>query len=199
LAINYGFSGLYIDGDINNINQTRDIITNAKKYNDSPIHYLSSWVTKENIDEIIKSSNLGQNIDILSIDIDGNDYWIWDAIKEVRPRLVVIEYNASFGCDLSMTVEYKEDFNALDYHDRKWYHGASLRALKKLGQQKGYKLVGCESNGVNSFFIREDILPNQIFEVAIADAYYEHFNRKIILSLDEQIEFLKSGFPLIEV
>jgi hypothetical protein len=93
-------------------------------------------------------------VDLLSIDIDGNDYWIWEAIGAVRPRVVIIEYNAAYPPPVAFVAEYKAD--------RVWdggnYHSASLASLEALGRAKGYALVGCNLSGANAFFVREDEL-----------------------------------------
>ena len=91
--------------------------------------------------------------DLLSIDIDGNDYWVWNAI-DGQPRLVVIEYNSSFGPDRAVTIPYDPSFDRFQHHPFGIYHGASIAALAKLGAAKGYALVGGDSNGVNAFFVR---------------------------------------------
>ena len=96
---------------------------------------------------------------MLSIDIDGNDYWIWKAINCIKPRLVVIEYNSFFGPKIAATVQYKTKF-IWDHRNKKSYYGASLKALEKLGKKKGYNLIGVDTNGVNAFFIRKDLSKN---------------------------------------
>jgi hypothetical protein len=88
-----------------------------------------------------------------SIDIDGNDYWVWKAIDGYSPRVVAIEYNASIPSDKSLAVEYC----ANDGWDGSNYFGASLLAMTKLGLSKGYVLVACDSVGANAFFVRQDL------------------------------------------
>jgi hypothetical protein len=93
--------------------------------------------------------------DLLSIDVDGNDYWIWKAIDGYHPRVVVIEYNIFFGPTVRKTIPYNADF----HWDKTPYHGASLAALQKLGREKGYTLVHAESYAPNAFFLRDSELP----------------------------------------
>lgn len=111
-------------------------------------------VTAENIQDLFQKYNVPKNFDLLSIDIDYNDYWVWNAIVDYFPRVVVIEYNSSIPPTESRVVPY--DPNA------KWdgtnYFGASLLALKNLGQRKGYTLIGCDNNGVNAFFCKSDLI-----------------------------------------
>ncbi|MCS6951608.1 MAG: hypothetical protein NZM33_02000 [Bryobacteraceae bacterium] len=94
-----------------------------------------------------------EEFDFLSIDIDRSDYWVWDAIRRYRPRVVAIEYNASWMASVACVVPYA----AYATWDGTNYHGASLKALERLGRRKGYCLVGCNYSGVNSFFVREDL------------------------------------------
>jgi hypothetical protein len=95
-----------------------------------------------------------QNFDLLSIDLDGNDFWVWRAI-ESRPRVVVIEYNSAYGPYERKTIPY-DPYHLSSPTD---YFGASLLALHELGQRKGYTLVHCERAGVNAFFIANECLP----------------------------------------
>ncbi len=126
-------------------------------------------ITSENINRLIASAFPVSEIDLLSIDIDYNDYWIWKAIEVVTPRVVVIEYNASWIPPASITVPYDAD--------RKWngtnYFGASLGALTKLGAEKGYALVGCTLSGVNAFFVRNDLLSDKFHAPGSAEEHYE--------------------------
>jgi len=115
-------------------------------------------VTPSNINHLLLVHGYSGAFDLLSIDIDSHDYWVWKAIR-ATPRVVVIEYNPSFGPDLSVTIPYSPEDREFRY-DAKFrggiYHGASLRALTALGTEKGYSLVGCGSDGANAFFVRTD-------------------------------------------
>lgn len=118
-------------------------------------------ITAENINYLFRKYNVPLEFDLLSIDIDFNDYWVWKEIVDYRPRLVIIEYNASVPVSESRVVTYSPD--------RCWdgsnYFGASLLALQRLGAVKGYTLVACDNSGTNAFFIRSDILvPNLIIK-----------------------------------
>lgn len=97
-----------------------------------------------------------KSFDLLSIDIDFNDYWVWKSIVDYSPRVVVIEFNSSIPPNESKVVPY--DPNA--QWDGTNFFGASLLALKHLGLEKGYTLVGCDSNGVNAFFCKSDLISN---------------------------------------
>ena len=108
-------------------------------------------------------------IDLLSIDIDFNDYWVWKAIEAVDPRVVVIEYNAGLRPPLSLTVPYQPNRSG----DGTNFFGASLEALVRLGAAKGYRIVGCNISGSNAFFVREDLCADHFVEPATAEEHYE--------------------------
>ena len=111
-------------------------------------------ITAENINELFAKYDVPEEFDFLSIDIDGNDYWVWKALT-YRPRVVAIEYNASVPPELRRVIAYDPHF--------RWsgsdYFGASLRALAELGNGKGYELVHCERAGTNAFFVARSQLP----------------------------------------
>jgi len=113
-------------------------------------------ITAENINALFEKYDVPHEFDLLSIDIDGNDYWVWKAVhQQFRPRVLVMEYNASFAPPERRTITYDPNFcwSGTDYF------GASLAALDDLNRHKGYTLVYCERRGINSFFIRTDLLP----------------------------------------
>jgi len=128
-------------------------------------------VTRENIDTLLADQGLSGDIGLLSIDIDGVDYWVWEAITAVSPAIVVIEYNARFGAERAVSVPYDAGFVRSKAHHSMIYYGASLRALCLLGKRKGYALVGCNSAGNNAFFVRRDLLPASLPEREPAQAF----------------------------
>ena len=109
-------------------------------------------MTAENINGLIGASGLRGEIDLMSIDIDFNDYWVWKAIEIVDPRVVVIEYNAGLHPPLSLTVPYQPNRSGGGTN----FFGASLEALVRLGAVKGYRIVGCNISGSNAFFVRRE-------------------------------------------
>ncbi|WP_243301699.1 hypothetical protein [Geothrix oryzisoli] len=117
----------------------------------------SAFITAENINELLHGAGFSGEIGLLSVDIDGNDYWVWKAITCVDPQVVVIEYNAVFGSDRAITIPYAPDFTRQAAHHSWLYFGASLRALCRLAETKGYAFVGCNSAGNNAYFVRKDL------------------------------------------
>lgn len=122
-----------------------------------PIDARTAFLTKENINDELRKADVHGDIGLLSIDIDGNDYWVWEAITVASPRIVISEFNSTFGCEHSVTVPYSQDFSYRKAHESGLYFGASLPALVYLARSKGYRFVGCESHGANAFFVREDV------------------------------------------
>ncbi len=130
--------------------------TQAQPVTTYPLDIKNEKVTAENIQQLLQKYDVPQHFDLLSIDIDFNDYWVWKAITDYAPRVVVIEFNSSIPPTESRVVPY--DPNAR--WDGTNYFGASLLALTNLGASKGYTLVGCDSNGVNAFFCKSELISN---------------------------------------
>ncbi len=155
LLINNNWSGLVIDGSEENIKYIKnDIITWA-----FDIHATNAFITKENINDLIGvflKKGYPSEIGILSVDIDGNDYWVWKQIDVVNPAIVIVEYNAVFGDKNTWTIPYKPDFYRVNEHNSYQYWGVSLNALCHLAEEKGYYFIGCNSNGNNAYFVRKD-------------------------------------------
>lgn len=155
LLINNNWSGLVIDGSKYNIDYVkRDVISWAYD-----IHAKHAFITKENINELLSEflqKGYPSEIGILSIDIDGNDYWVWDKINVVNPIIVIVEYNAVFGKEKPWTIPYASDFYRTAVHKSHQYWGASLKALVGLANKKGYSFIGCNTNANNAYFIRND-------------------------------------------
>lgn len=114
------------------------------------------FINAENVNELFEKYNVPKEFDLLSIDIDFNDYWVWKAIQGYSPRVLIMEYNSSYPPTFAGTVKY----DAQRYWDGTNYFGASLLALVKISSEKGYTLIGCDSMGVNAFFVRNDLLGN---------------------------------------
>ncbi len=157
------------------------------------------FLNLENLEPTILGSGLPQEIDLLSIDVDGNDYWFWEGISCLSPRIVVIEYNASLGPEMALATPYDPLFLRYEKHASGFYHGASLTALERLGKEKGYSLIGCDSTGVNAFFVREDCLTKNIHILSPQSAYRPQYSRLDRgLSLEDQFRIIKD-MPFVEM
>ena len=162
-----GWRGLWIESNAQackNISSTFDTFLKDRR-----LTLKQSQVTAENINTLIKSADFDGEIDLLSIDIDFNDYWVWKAIQIVKPRVVVIEYNAGLRPPLSLTVPYQPNHAGGGTN----FFGASLEALVRLGRTKGYRVVGCNISGSNAFFVREDLCADHFLEPGTAEEHYE--------------------------
>jgi hypothetical protein len=148
LADRCGWSGLFLEADEAKASGL------AWKYRDNPrVRTAQARVTAETIDALFASHGVSAEPDIVSIDVDGNDLWLWRALTHARPRVVIIEYNASLDPSRPLVQPYDPDW--------RWggtdYFGASLAALEVVGREKGYSLIHTELAGVNAFFIRGDL------------------------------------------
>jgi hypothetical protein len=140
LRLNHGWTGLLMEG--------------SEKADGQIVR--REFVSAENVEALFDKYSVPQTFDLLSVDIDGNDYWVWKAIERYRPRVVVVEYNIFFALDAARTIEY----NADHVWDETVYHGASLAAFYKLGLEKGYTLVHTDSWAPNAFFVLTSELPD---------------------------------------
>jgi hypothetical protein len=175
LSITFGWRGLLMEADREQAERARRFY--ASRPTAPEVQIATARVSPGTIDELLRRHAIEGEIDLLSVDIDGNDYWVWEAISAVQPRVVVIEYNASFGPERSVTVPYREGFDRYREHLSGFYHGASLTALAKLGGRKGYVLVGCDSRGSNAFFVERDVAAGTLEAVEPRAAYFPVWER----------------------
>ena len=194
LLLHNNWSGYVMDGSINNM----ETLKKNTIYWQHDIVAKGVFITKENINELIAERGFDEEVGILSIDIDGNDYWVWDAINCIKPCIVIVEYNHIYGPNAKISIPYKSDFYRTDAHFSNLYWGASLGAYVHLGKKKGYDLVCINQLGHNAFFVREDLRGN-LPAVSIAAAWREAKYRE---SRDENgnLTFLSrhDGLKLIE-
>ena len=161
------WQGLILDG-------SSEFIQDIKGQDISWRYHIESkcaHITKENINVLLKDNKMIGDIGLLSIDIDGNDYHVWQSINVINPAIVVIEYNAVFGDIHSVTVPYRPDFCRTKAHFSNLYFGASLPALIMLGKEKGYTFVGTNTVGSNAFFIHNDLAPHIASQIKSISGY----------------------------
>lgn len=184
LAIHFGWHGLFIDGDEICIERGKRFYA---KYPD-PWAYKPTFacakVTRENINELIKTQGFSGEIDLLSIDIDGNDYWIWDALSVVEPRVVIIETHVEFGYN-NIVVPYDANYVYPGKHPV--YHGASPVAMEKLAKKKGYRLVGSNMQGHNLVFVKNGLGESLVPAVSI-ESTLQHPSAKESFKLFEAVK-----------
>ena len=161
------WSGLVLDGSESNIQRLRaDSI-----YWRRNIKAEAVFITKDNINEVFQRNGVTGDIGILSVDIDGNDYWVWDAINTVDPAIVVAEYNALFGPDHAISVPYDPTFYRTTAHYSNLFYGTSLAALEHLAKKKGYRLVYANKFGNNAFFVKNGLAENVFPGLTAKQAY----------------------------
>jgi hypothetical protein len=156
LLVNDNWTGLVIDSSSEFIKY----IHSQEYYWKYDLTAVCGFVTTDNINKLIADAGITGSIGILSIDIDGNDYWIWNAISVISPQILIVEYNSSFGNQQAVTIPYQSDFSRENAHFSHLYWGASLPAFCKLASQKGYIYIGSNSVGSNAFFVRKDSASN---------------------------------------
>lgn len=156
LLINNNWSGLVIDGSEEDI----EYIKHDPIFWRHNLKAECAFIDKENINSLIQRNGISGDIGLLSVDIDGNDYWVWEAINSVSPRIVICEYNSLWGPTASVTVPYSATFIRSKAHHSNLYYGASITAITKLADSKGYSLVGSTKAGNDIFFVRNDLLQN---------------------------------------
>lgn len=186
-----GWHGLWIDGD-------GDCVKKLHEYFEIPLAskqltVINEFITADNINELIGGGISGE-IDLLSIDIDGNDYWIWKSINCIKPRVVVIEYNAKFPPPCEWVMEYDPKY-VWDGSDKQ---GASLKSLELLGYELGYTLVGTNMNGVNAFFVRDDLTENKFPQPATAENLYHAWHYRYVSSGHPTRKFIGNQQPCPE-
>jgi hypothetical protein len=160
----FGWWGLLVEGDQRSAAGARALYAGRAQVREA-------FITRENANQVL--ADAAGEIDLLSIDIDGVDYWVWDAITAVRPRVVIIEYNAYLPPQEFRVVEYQPGFRRYELHPSGYYFGASLEAYRSLGESKGYVLVACESAGANAIFVQRDEAARAgLHALTAGEAYY---------------------------
>jgi hypothetical protein len=194
LLMNDNWRGLIIDGDVKAMTALRS----DELYWRHDLTAGGAFVTRENVNQLFRENGFFGEIGLLSIDIDGNDYWVWEAINSVDPVLVTVEYNSVFGCEHAITVPYDPAFFRTKAHFSNLFWGTSLKALCLLAERKGYAFVGSNSAGNNAHFVRKDKL-GLIPALSAAQGYVESKFREsrdkngnlTFLRGDQRIEILR--------
>ena len=198
LLMHDNWSGLIMDSSNANIEN----IKKADYFWKYDLGAKRAFITAENINKLIKEEGITGEIGLLHIDIDGNDYWIWNALEVVDPIIMIVEYNSVFGSKRPITIPYKPDFCRTQEHYSNLYFGSSLMALCDLAKAKGYEFIGSNSAGNNAYFIKNGYL-NDIKPVSVEDGYVsskfresrdDKGNLSLLRSVD-RLEFIK-GLPV---
>jgi hypothetical protein len=164
LAVNFGWRGLFIDGSAENVARGKTFYREHRDTSTDPPRFIEARVTRENINDLVRGEGFEGDIDLLSIDIDGNDFWVWEALECVAPKVVIVETHVEFG-DRSIVVPYDPDYSYPGRHP--FYHGASPVAMTKPAASKGYRLVGANSYGFNLIYLRRGLAEEAVPEVEV--------------------------------
>ena len=183
LLVNNNWSGFVIDGSKKNI----DRLINSEMYWRFDLKAISSFITKENINLLISQSGF-ENIGLLHIDLDGNDYWILDTLNldKLKPDILILEYNSIFGPKNFYSTIYRDDFDRYKFHESGKIYGASLSLLNKKASDLGYYLIGCNSSGNNAYFLKNDynsIISKKSVEECFCESKFFDFRKNGKLQL----------------
>ena len=169
LMMNDNWSGFVMDGSHENINKLKA----QYYYWRHDLNVQAVFITKANINSLIAAQNFNEDVGLLHIDLDGNDYYIWKALNVIKPVIVIIEYNSLFGIDRPISVIYDDGFIRSNAHYSRLFWGASLLSLYNLAKEKGYSFIGCNSAGNNAYFVRNDKLNDKVREVSLIDGFVQ--------------------------
>lgn len=158
LIIHHHFQGLLVDGDERNVKTARSFYAgHPDTFAFFAPTVTQAWITRESVNGLLRDHGFTGEIDLLSLDIDGNDYHVWEALDVVSPRVVILEYDNAWGPDDRMAMRYDPDFVVRYEEPGLPHNGASLAAFAALGRRKGYRLVGCQFRCFNAVFLRDDV------------------------------------------
>jgi hypothetical protein len=174
LIVNHGWWGYLFDGNGRNVQNGRRFFANHKDTSLHPPTFTQAWITAENVNDLLASVGITGAIDLLSLDLDGMDYWVWRALTVVQPRVVVCETHNVVPPGRAVTVPYDPRFVA----DSEDYRGASLEAMCRLGAEKGYRLIGTHRFGFNAFFVKNGIGEHFFPAVATSACVGDPFSQK---------------------
>jgi hypothetical protein len=183
-----GWDGVMVEGEPGKAAAAKRLAGRMLTGRPNRVTVQNAFVSAENVNSLVGGGPLG----VLSIDVDGVDYWLWQAVRDAEADVVIVEYNASLGADRAITVPYDPAFSAQRAHESGYYHGASLGALEKLGRTKGYRLVAVDSAGVNAFFVRDAVRPESLPAREAAAIFRPHRMRLRRHSEAEQWDLIRN-------
>jgi hypothetical protein len=157
LILNHGFEGFLFDGSADNVRHGQEFFKSKKDCFLYPPVFTEAWIKTDNVNDLLRQSGCAGEVDLFSLDIDGNDYWVWNAIDAINPRLLMFETQDIVPGDRSITIDYRPDFYCWDKPaNEQDYRGASLLAMVRICKGRGYRMIGAHRHGFNVFFLRND-------------------------------------------
>ncbi len=181
LYFHHGWNGLFLDGNEKAIERGKFFFKRRGHKKTGLPTFECAMINRNNINDLITKNKITGEIGLLSIDIDGNDYWVWEAIHCISPQVVIIETHNEFGLN-DIVVPYDENYFYPGKHPD--YHGASPVAMTNLAHHKGYRLVGSNKLGFNFIYLRNDLLP-EIKEVAVESQLDHPSNQQAVERFEE--------------
>ena len=157
---------------------------NSKETFFHPPEFTQAWITAENVNELIEKAGVKGPIDLLSLDVDGIDYWLWKAISVIQPTVVICEIHNVIPFNRALTVPYSPEFT----FGNEEFRGASLAAMCKLGREKGYRLIGTHRYGFNAFFVKN----------GVGEEFFPETDPETCLNNPATIELSAARWPLVE-
>ena len=169
LAVNFGFHGLLVDADASLVARGKAFYAAHPDTSLYPPVFVQARVTPSTVNDVVRSAGFGGEIDLLSVDIDGNDYWVWEALTVVEPRVVLIETHPELG-RRSLVAPFADDPSNVPGRPGHFL-GASPAAMTALARRRGYRLVAANRFGFNLFYVREDLAANRFPALAVDDLF----------------------------
>lgn len=202
LLMKDNWRGFVIDGSSTNIDRLKKSYFYWKHH----LVGIDAFITKENINDLLATSGFDEDLGILSIDVDGNDYFIYEAINFFKPCILICEYNSVFGATRKISVPYEPGFIRTNKHYSNLYWGASLPAMTHLANKKGYSLIGTNTACCNAFYVRNDLLNNNVEVLSVEQAYSPSHYREsrnengdlTYITAEERLKVIK-GLPVFNV
>ena len=178
LILTHGFDAWLVDGSVANAAAATRFYAGKRQHRVTSPVIRQAWITRDNVNDVLQQAGAAGEVDVLSLDIDGNDWHVWKALEVVRPRVCVVETHDIIPSDLSLTIPYRDDFDAWSRPEpEREFRGASLLAMTRLAESKGYRLIGGHRHGFNAFFLREELGQDHFPTVSVESVHDNAWTR----------------------
>lgn len=200
LIVNHAWKALLFDGDDELVQKGVRFYRSHPNTAILPPVFKQAWITKDNVNSLIKNNGFSGEVDLLTIDVDGNDWWLWHELEVINPRLIAVEFNCVPELEHALVMPYKADFYKGQPGTVPFAYGATLPAFVSLAKTRDYRLIGVDRHGINAFFLRndigqdvfaeaqpEDFLTNNPFVQARRDRYQKGHMKQKWLNVDDAL------------
>lgn len=189
LILYHSFDGLLFDGDAKSVEIAKSFFYHHPNSFQCPPKIIHAWITRKNINTLIEENDVKGEIDVFSLDVDGIDYYLLEALQIVSPRVIICEIHNIIPADLALTIPYDDNFNYADGKFDPEFRSASLLAMVKLMWNKGYRLVACHRYGFNVIFLRNDVGENYFPEINYETCYNNAYTMERLREWERVKEF----------